>query len=66
MNAPDGARTSVFCAVRNQDPNRYEWWRDHMNALDRQTSPVNTIYVFDNVDEPPRGSRAPSWCPPSH
>jgi FkbM family methyltransferase len=47
------ARTTVFCAVWHGDPKRHELLKGHAENLARQTVPVDSIYVFDNNDEPP-------------
>ncbi len=46
-------KTSVFCAVWHKDPDRHQLLQGHQLSLDRQTRPVERIYVFDNGDEPP-------------
>lgn len=51
MSAPP--RTSVICAVWNQDRERHALLRGHMANLAAQTLPVQPIYVFDGGDPPP-------------
>ena len=46
-------KTTVFCAVWHKDPDRHQLLQGHQRSLDRQTRPVERIYVFDNGDEPP-------------
>jgi FkbM family methyltransferase len=46
-------RTSVICAVWHGDPARAELLRGHAENLERQTVPVDPIYVFDGGDKPP-------------
>jgi ADP-heptose:LPS heptosyltransferase/SAM-dependent methyltransferase len=49
------ARTTVICAVWHKDPKRLELLRGHQACLDRQTVPVERVYVFDG------GDPAPAW-----
>ena len=51
------ARTTVICAVWNQDPLRHSLLAGHQHNLDAQTVPVNRIYVLDAGDQPPAGLR---------
>jgi ADP-heptose:LPS heptosyltransferase/SAM-dependent methyltransferase len=53
--AASPARMTVICAVWHKDPKRLELLRGHQACLDRQTVPVERIYVFDG-DDP-----APAW-----
>lgn len=55
-------RTSVICAVWSGDPNRHELLRGHVENLARQTAPIESIYVFDNCDEPPPWLQARAIC----
>jgi FkbM family methyltransferase len=49
------AKTTVFCAVWHGDPGRAELLRGHARTLDRQSRPVERVYVFDGGDTPPAG-----------
>ena len=56
-NERQPARTTVICAVWNQDPLRHSLLAGHQRNLDAQTVPVNRIYVLDAGDQPPAGLR---------
>ncbi len=43
----------MFCAVWSGDPARHELLRDHVACLEKQSVPVETVYVFDSGDTPP-------------
>lgn len=47
------ARTAVICAVWHKDPERHALLRGHAQNLERQSVPVEPIYVFDGGDQPP-------------
>jgi hypothetical protein len=47
------ATTTVICAVWHGDSERWERLRGHEANLDRQSVPIERIYVFDGEDEPP-------------
>ncbi|NTW63109.1 MAG: FkbM family methyltransferase [Chlorobiaceae bacterium] len=46
-------RTTVICAVWHGDPDRFDLLEGHMANLDRQTRPIDRVYVFDGGDTPP-------------
>ncbi|MBV9123876.1 MAG: glycosyltransferase family 2 protein, partial [Planctomycetes bacterium] len=48
-------QTTVICAVWYADPDRHQLLQGHQANLDRQTVPVERVYVFDNHDLPPAG-----------
>jgi len=52
---PRGAkpRTTVICAVWHRDPDRHDFLRGHQANLDKQSQPVERVYVFDGNDIPP-------------
>ena len=50
-------QTTVFCAVWHGDPNRMELLRGHVANLQRQTVPIELVYVFDG------GDPVPDWLP---
>lgn len=50
-----GARTTLFCAVWHQDPDRHALLEGHVACLEAQSHPVEVVYVFDGGDEPPAG-----------
>jgi FkbM family methyltransferase len=54
--------TSVICAVWSGDPDRHELLRGHVENLARQSVPLESIYVFDNGDEPPPWLQARAIC----
>ena len=47
-------RTTVICAVWHGDPDRVELLDGHMANLDKQTRPIERVYVFDGGDTPPQ------------
>jgi len=48
-----GPRTTVICAVWHRDPERRQLLRGHQANLDKQSVPVERVYVFDGGDAPP-------------
>ena len=47
-------QSTVICSVWHKDPAREQLLRGHMDNLDRQTAPVDRVYVFDGDDQPPK------------
>jgi len=47
-------RTTVICAVWHGDPDRFDLLEGHMVNLDKQTHPIDRVYVFDGGDTPPQ------------
>lgn len=47
-------RTTVICAVWHGDPDRFDLLEGHVANLDKQTRPIDCIYVFDGGDMPPQ------------
>jgi hypothetical protein len=45
--------TTVICSVYSQDPHKLALLRGHMENLDKQSIPVDRIYVFEQGDQPP-------------
>lgn len=54
------AKMTVFCAVWSGDPMRWQLLKSHQACLDKQTRPVERIYVFDG------GDLAPKWLKGRH
>lgn len=52
---PRVAKTTVICAAWHGDERRAELLRGHAASLDRQSRPVERVYVFDAGDAPPEG-----------
>jgi FkbM family methyltransferase len=46
-------RTTVICAVWHGDPRRWELLRGHFANLERQSVPIEIVYVFDGDDVAP-------------
>src|SRR5437868_6792754 len=53
LPASSAPLTTVFCAVWHRDPDRAALLEGHRANLDRQTRPVQRIYVLDGNDAPP-------------
>jgi hypothetical protein len=51
-------RTTVICAVWHMDENREHLLREHVENIAKQTLRVNSTYVFDNGDSPPKWLQA--------
>jgi hypothetical protein len=47
-------RTTIICAVWHKDENRERILCEHAENVAKQTLKVNSIYVFDNSDSPPK------------
>lgn len=58
-------KVTVFCAVWHQDPDRHALLEGHAKTLDRQSSSVERIYIFDNGDEPPADLAGTTYVSPT-
>lgn len=47
--------TTIICAVWHRDPRRWDLLRSHFDNLQRQSVPIDMVYVFDG------GDVAPPW-----
>jgi hypothetical protein len=47
-------KTTIICAVWHRDENRERLLYEHAENIANQTLKVNSIYVFDNGDSPPK------------
>lgn len=45
-------RTTVICSVLHGDSNRHDLLGGHLVNLDKQTCPIDRVYVFDGGDTP--------------
>lgn len=55
-------RTTVICAVWHGDPRRWDLLRGHLANIERQSAPVDIVYVFDGGDAAPDWLNAKSVC----
>lgn len=47
------ALTTIICAIYSKDPHKLALLRGHMENLDKQSIPIDRIYVFEEGDRPP-------------